>query len=71
MTQPDPRARSGTRRRVSCRASAPGIASRVAADAIDWGIVVAIYVGILLAHRALRVLRREREVRRAASRRRA
>jgi uncharacterized RDD family membrane protein YckC len=25
-----------------------GIASRVAADAIDWGIVVAIYVGILL-----------------------
>ena len=26
-----------------------GIASRIAADAIDWGIVVAIYVGILLA----------------------
>jgi uncharacterized RDD family membrane protein YckC len=26
-----------------------GIASRVTADAIDWGIVVAIYVGILLA----------------------
>jgi uncharacterized RDD family membrane protein YckC len=25
-----------------------GIASRVAADAIDWGIVIAIYVGILL-----------------------
>jgi uncharacterized RDD family membrane protein YckC len=26
-----------------------GIASRVAADGIDWGIVVAIYVGILLS----------------------
>jgi uncharacterized RDD family membrane protein YckC len=26
-----------------------GIASRVTADAIDWGVVVAIYVGILLA----------------------
>ena len=26
-----------------------GIASRVTADAVDWGIVVAIYVGILLA----------------------
>lgn len=26
-----------------------GIASRITADAIDWGIVVAIYVGILLA----------------------
>jgi uncharacterized RDD family membrane protein YckC len=26
-----------------------GIASRVTADAIDWGIVVAIYVGILVA----------------------
>lgn len=26
-----------------------GIATRVSADAIDWGIVVAIYVGILLA----------------------
>lgn len=30
------------------QAKRAGIASRVAADGIDWGIVVAIYVGILL-----------------------
>ncbi len=69
MTATRCRARSGIRRPASSRPSGPGIASRVAADAIDWGIVVAIYVGILLGDGALRVLRREREVRRPAARR--